>query len=62
MAHVNREAQDLIKESGGKLIRKTKHGFLYRLPGGARIGFSSSPGDFRAIRSLRSELKRKTSA
>lgn len=55
----DQEAYELIRKEGGVFYRRAKHGPLFKLPNGEIIGFSTSTGDHRALKQLKSELRRK---
>jgi hypothetical protein len=41
------ESVRAVQDAGGVLVRRAKHGYLYRLPNGATVLVAGSPGDSR---------------
>lgn len=58
MASRNGEAHRLLAEAGAVVIRKAKHGNLYRLPNGSTILLAGSPGDRRSLNNFVKDLRR----
>jgi hypothetical protein len=59
-SRVRREAEGhrTLRQAGAEVLRKAKHGTLYRLPNGRTLLLAGSPGDKRGARNFAADLKR----